>query len=114
MTRTRLLIAVVCGAAVVAAGPPPADAERSVPPRSYTCHGETGRVIGTLRIKSKSEYRYRGEGGKYEYSGGDAGFLHFHSGPLLGWLGRLRKSGGDPMIRLVQLRAEGRVVKCLS
>ena len=70
-------------------------------------------MIGTLKIKSDSRYRYRGEGGDYVFrTAGD--FLDFHSGPLLPYLGHLKKSDGDPMIRLVQPRVEGRVIHCYS
>src|SRR5829696_9168599 len=75
MHSRRRFALLACTAALVALLAPSASAAPIVPQRNYTCHSEQGRVIATLRIKTQTEYKYRGEGGEYVYkSAGD--FLH--------------------------------------
>jgi hypothetical protein len=107
MRRVFLVTAVLVSLLTAASAP------AAVPQKSYGCYGEAGTYISTLKIKSASKYSYLGEGGKYEFKSGPK-VLHFKSGALKPWVGKLVKSDGDPAIELTTDKAGGQIVNCYS
>ena len=91
----------------------PGGATAGVPEQKYACYGEAGTYISTLKVKSATKYSYLGDGGKYEFKKGPK-VLHFKSGPLKPWVGKLYKSDGDPAIELTTDKAGGQIVNCYS
>lgn len=89
----------------------PATAESRVPQKDYACYGATNTYIGTLKITSRSTYKYFGKG---RYRSLAHGGIRFRTGSLRKWVGRVDRSGSSPSIILATRQGGGLTVNCYS
>ena len=107
MRSFKALLGVIVAGLVLSA---PASGS-GVPHKDYACYGEGNIYISTLEIKSDTKYAYVSDGGKYDFKSGPK-VLHFESGPLKKWVGKLLKNGDGKFIKLTTDQSGGQTVNC--